>query len=353
MKQLIIKSNFSLESSLRLMKKSGEKCLVVSNNKNKLLGTVSDGDIRNALLKGYKISERIDKIYNKNPIFFYKKNINKNKIKNFFLNNKIDVIPVVDSFKKITDIILSKNLFLDELKRKYSKINAPVLIMAGGKGSRLQPLTSVLPKALVPIKGKSIIVEIIERFLKYEIKDFYISTNYKTEIIKSFFKGIKKNYKIKFIEEKKPLGTAGCLRFLYPKIKKDLIVSNCDILLDIDYNDFIKFHRSNKFDLSLVASNKSYTIPYGICELSKAGSFNQINEKPSYSFLVNTGFYLINKKILKLIPKEKFFDMNTLIEKVKKNDLKIGVFPISDEDWSDVGQLTDYIKFKNIFNEKD
>lgn len=214
--------------------------------------------------------------------------------------------------------------------------------MAGGKGTRLQPFTSILPKPLIPVQNKTMIEHIIEQFTEFGSNNFFLTINYKGKILKAFFDELDPKYKINYIEEKKPLGTAGSLYFLKNKIKTPFFVTNCDVIIKTNYSKLLKFHKEGKFDISLVASTKEYEIPYGTCELDKKGNLLQINEKPKYDFLVNSGLYLLNPEILKIVPKNKFYHITQLIEDSKKIGKKIGVYPINDDLWTDVGQWAEY-----------
>ena len=217
--------------------------------------------------------------------------------------------------------------------------------MAGGKGLRLNPFTKILPKPLVPLNDKTIIEHIIDKFVSFGIKNFTLTLNYKSKILKSFFKELKNtNITIKFLEEKKPLGTAGSLKLLKNKLPNNFFVSNCDVLIKADYKEIYDFHKKNKNIVTIVASTKELKIPYGVCKINKKGLLSQIDEKPSYNFLVNTGLYVINSKSLKLIPSGKRFDVNELINKIKKNKGRVGIFPINEKSWFDVGQWNEYEK---------
>ena len=216
--------------------------------------------------------------------------------------------------------------------------------MAGGKGDRLAPFTKVLPKPLIPINEKPVIEHIIEKFTLFGAKNFYLTVNYKSRILKSFFLELKPNYSVKFFDEIKPLGTVGGLKSHQKKFKNSFFVTNCDIIVDADYKDILNFHKINDYDITLVASATKYFIPYGICELDNTGHLMGIKEKPSYNFLANTGLYVLNPRVLKLIPKNKFFQMTELIKKAKKKKLRIGVYPINSQKWVDVGHWTEYKK---------
>ena len=219
-----------------------------------------------------------------------------------------------------------------------------VVILAGGKGTRLAPFTDVLPKPLLPLNKKTVIEHIIEKFTSVGVKDFYLSINYKSLILKSYFKELKPKYFVNFVKEKKPLGTAGSLKLVENKFKKPIFISNCDTIINTDYSEIYKFHIKNKFKITIVASAQEHIIPYGICELNSKGQLLGIDEKPRHNLFVNTGLYIIDPTVIKLIPKNKYFDITELIKKVRSKKLKVGVFPIDEDSWIDVGQLEDYRK---------
>jgi NDP-sugar pyrophosphorylase family protein len=225
---------------------------------------------------------------------------------------------------------------------KNIKLEIPIVIMAGGKGTRLDPFTRILPKALIPINDKTILELIIEKFLKYSVVKFHLSINHKAKIIKSYFEELQTNYSIEYLYESKPLGTAGGLKQLIGKVEKELLVTNCDIIIDTNYTAVLDHHRKNGNDITLVASQKQYVIPYGICEIENGGELIKINEKPEYSLLISTGMYILNSEILKYIPDNQFYHMTHLIEEVKKNRGKIGVYQINEDSWIDSGEWTEF-----------
>ena len=205
-----------------------------------------------------------------------------------------------------------------------------------------------MPNPLVPINDKPIIEHIIERFTNFGCTNFHITVNYKARILKAYFDELDPDYLVSFINENKPLGTAGSLQYLEGKFDKPFFVTNCDIIIKANYMNLYKFHQEGGYDVSLVASAKEYIIPYGTCELNGEGHLSQINEKPHYDFLINTGLYLLNPNILELIPKNKFYHITHLIEDAKKQGKKVGVFPIDDEAWIDVGQWAEYKKVMEL-----
>ena len=345
MKNLFIKPKSNIKNALKQMSKIGEKCLVVVDNKNELLGTLSDGDVRKAILKGRFHKNKINEFYQKKPTFLRKDNYSLGQAKNIFLKKRIDVIPVVDESKKIIDVLTFENIFSKSKKSQYDhKFLKTVVIMAGGKGVRLEPFTNVLPKPLVPINEKPVIEHIIERFNKNKISNFFITLSYKSKILKAFFQEIKPEFKLSFIDEPKPLGTAGGLSLLVGKIKKPFLVTNCDTIINVNFDDLMSFHISNNNDITLVVSSKEYVIPYGTCKLTKTGYLKKIIEKPKFDFFVNVGLYVLNPNLIKLIPKNKKYDMTDLIQRAKRKKKQVGVYPIDEESWIDVGQWSEYHK---------
>lgn len=346
MKSINILSSESIRSALQKISKSGTKCIAVVDNKNKLLGTLSDGDIRRAILKKAKLSKSISSIYNKKPFYFIENQYSLEKIKKYFLNNKIDIIPVVNNRNQLVKIINWNEIFKNNKVLKKIK-DLQVVIMAGGKGTRLKPFTNILPKPLIPIKDNTAIELIIENLISYGLDNFTISIHEKSEIIKAFFHELQPKYKVNFIKEPKPLGTIGSLKLLKKNnLKNNILVTNCDILSNFDLIDFYNFHKDNHFDLTMVASEKRFEIPYGVCKIFNEGTLKSVEEKPSFDFLVNIGIYIINKKIINLVPKNKLFNANELINRAKKKGFKVGVFPVSESNWQDTGQWSEFSKIK-------
>ena len=350
MKDLIIKKDNTIIEALKKIGKSAEKNLIVTDDQNKLLGILSDGDLRRAILKKKKLTDKIDKVYNKKSFYFYENELNIENVKKKFIEKKIFFVPVVDNKKIIKDILTWDKVFSKKNSEKIYKRNIPVVIMAGGKGTRLEPFTKVLPKPLIPIDDKPVIEHIIDSFTKYGSKNFFISLNYKSKILKSFFEELNPPYSIKYLEENIPLGTAGALYFLKDKMKSDFYVTNSDIILKIDHSDLYDFHKKNKNDITIVVVAKEFEIPYGTCEINSKGELNTIKEKPKFNFLINSGLYLFNHKILNHLKKDKKLDMNELIQSLIKKGKKIKIFPVTEKMWIDVGQWVEYKKIVDKLN---
>ncbi len=355
LKKFLINKDRKIKDALKLIDKNGEKtCLVYDKNK-KLFGSLTDGDIRRKILrKGKSINEKIYKFCNRKTIFIKEGKINKRKIKRIFLSKKIEILPLINRNERITKIILKSDIFKRVQRKKFNKSilsKIKVVVMAGGKGQRLDPITRIFPKPLVPIKDKTAIENIIDSFSKFGVRKFFFVVNYKADLIKAYFKN--KNFmgkKIVYINESKPLGTAGGLEKLRGKIKGNFVVTNCDVIFDFNFNELIKTHINKKNDLTLVTSNQTSILPYGVCKINSQNELIKIHEKPKYKHLITTGLYILNSSILKLIPKNKLLDMNQLIEISKINKKKIGIFKIKQKNWQDIGQLQEYKKKVNLLS---
>ena len=341
---ITVNSYITIRHAMKKLGQTGEKCLVVIDEKNTMLGTLSDGDLRKAILKGSGVGDYISDIYCQKPTVFVKGKYSTKDVKKLFIKNKFDLIPVVDDKGKLSDILLWETVFKNDKNRQNEKLDVPVVIMAGGKGTRLEPFTKVLPKPLVPIHDKPVIEHIIERFVKVGVNEFILTINHKARILKAFFEELRPDYSIDFVEEQDPRGTAGSLKLLEGRFSEPFVVTNCDIIIKADYLDLYAFHQKNSYDITLVASMKNYIIPYGTCELNGEGHLKKINEKPEFDFLANTGLYVLNPDVLQLIRADKLYDITHLIEDAQNDGKKIGVYPIDDEAWIDVGQWADYQK---------
>jgi len=345
---ITIKPRDNLRKALKNLYKSGLRCLVVIDDKKILKGTLSDGDVRATIIKGAKLNDKIEGIYNKKPSILFE-NYNTESAKKILIKKKITILPIVDINKKLINIF-----YLNKKKRlKKFKHNLPIVLMAGGKGVRMKPFTSILPKPLIPIKGKPVMVRILDQFMKYGADKIFAMINYKSEIIKAFFKEIDYKFNISFIEERKPLGTAGSLYFLKGKKHKNYLITNCDTIINFDPKKFITDHISSKSDITILTSNIDVTIPYGVCLTDNKNNFLGLNEKPKTNYLINIGVYLINRKVLNLITKEKYLDFDELIKLAKKKKYKINTFQVSQKSWKDIGQWELYRSAVKFFNQKD
>lgn len=341
--KLLIKGDLSIKKAMKKMSEIGQKVLFVADEYDRLIGSLSDGDIRKWILAGGELSEISENICNKKPKVI-EEDYKRAEVKHLMLTLLIESVPVVDNNNKVLKILVWEDVFSDRVPKQKVKIDLPVVIMAGGKGTHLDPFTRILPKPLIPIGDKTIIEIIMDKFHEYRINNFFVSVNHKSRMIKSYFEETSNNYQIDYIEEEKPLGTVGGLKYLKGKIKGSFLVTNCDIIVEADCAEIVRFHQERDNDMTLVVSCRHYVIPYGVCEIQNGGILKKINEKPEQNLLVNTGMYLMKEKLINLIPKNKQFDINELIEKAQAKGLKIGVYPISEDAWIDIGQWEEYRK---------
>ena len=336
----IITDKANIKIAMNKLQSTSKRCLVVVDKKLKLLGTLSDGDIRRSLLKGSSLKSSIKNIYNKKPY-----TVNENELHNYNHQIKVkelDLIPVINNNKKLIKIIF-KNQILSTNKSNELR-DIPVFIMAGGKGTRMVPFTKILPKPLLPINETTVIESIIQKYNNYGCKNFFLSLNYKAKLLQNYIEETKLNkIKINFIHEKIPLGTAGSIYYIKNKVNKSFFLCNCDTLIDTDFSDVYDFHRKNNFDITIIAAMKNTSLPYGVCKFDENNNLIKIEEKPTAQLIVNTGSYVLSKKIPKLIKsKSKMINMDELIKLAKKKNFKIGVYPIESRLWQDVGEWEEY-----------
>lgn len=340
--KLIISPQTSIKEAMKNISRNHERVLFVINPEKKLMGSVTDGDIRRALLNGIGFECPVYEIMYKSPRSVQIDDIRyRDKAKKFMKKERHYAIPVLDKSDKIIDILSWYDFFEDHPSESLiiEPLSNPVIIMAGGKGTRLDPLTKILPKPLIPIDDQPIIEKIMARFHKDGFRNFILTLNYKKELIKTYFKENSSPYKITFIEERDYLGTAGSLGLLKNQIQETFFVSNCDTILDTNLRNILRWHEGEKAIISLVGCHKEMVIPYGTLDM-KEGHLKQIHEKPKFDFLINTGVYIMEPEALKFISEEEDLDMNKLIERVAQHG-KITVFPLY-EGWFDLGQWHDY-----------
>ena len=351
MKNITIHPEATIKEAMEALDKTAEKVLLVVDDSQKLIGALTDGDIRRYILKEQDLIGAIENAYHRNAIFVFQEDYDEEKIKELLRQNKIDLIPILNRNHEIVDFVTWQKAFGNNRRENVQNLDVPVVIMAGGKGTRLEPFTRVLPKPLIPVGDKPVIDHIIDRFRAYGISEFYLTIHHKAKIIRAYFEENEPDYSIGFAEEGEPRGTAGSLNLIADKLDRPFFVSNCDVVIETDYADLYRFHMQNKYDITLVASTKQFNIPYGICELNDEGSLERIKEKPEYNFLVNTGLYVLNPAVLELIPENKLFHITHLIDEVKKNKGTIGVYPVSEKAWIDVGQWAEYRKALKVMED--
>lgn len=317
--------------------------MFVVDDEQVLLGSLTDGDVRRWILGGGELDSLVDSVCNRDPLVLHDSSIS-DEIRDEMTAKGITYVPVVDESRRVVEVRSWQQIFGGEpaVVKERAQLDMPVAIMAGGFGTRMSPFTSVLPKPLIPIGGRTVIELIVDKFTAYGADEFYLSVNYKSKIIKSYFEELEPNYSVKYVDEDKPLGTAGSLRQLAGRVEGDLMVTNCDVLVSADLADLARHHVEKRNDITMVVSLKNYRIPYGVCEIENGGLLRAIREKPQFDFLVNTGLYVLRSGVLDLIPEGEVFHFTDLISAVKAGGGRVGVYPISDRAWMDTGEWAEY-----------
>jgi len=339
--KLLIDEKKSILDAMRQLNQAGTRCLFVIKKKKKFKGTITDGDLRRYILKVKNFDIKVEKTYNKNSFYVFKNKISNNtRLKLFLDKNKNLLVPVLNQNKEPIDYLEYS------FSKKSDEFNNLVLVMAGGKGLRMRPFTYVLPKSLMPVNKKPMILNIFDKFKKFNFNNFLVSIRADEKILNSYLNQFEKKYKISYLKEKKPLGSGGCLRQI-KKQKEPYFVINCDTLIQINPVKLLNFHKERNSILTIVACLKSHKIPYGQCDADKNGFLKSIKEKPSNKILTNVGMYVIDPKINKFLPKQDSFNMDVLINSLLSSKKKISIFPIQENDWKDTGNLKDYFDVIN------
>ena len=339
---LKIESDKSLTDALKKMDVVGKKLLMVFS-RGQFIGLLSIGDLQRAIINNIDLITHVGEIL-REDIVVADEGESIESIKSKMLQIRAEFMPVVNDRREIVKVIFWEDLFGSPILPPKKQFHVPVVIMAGGLGSRLKPLTNVIPKPLIPINEKTIIEHIFDRFREHGCDSFYISVNYKAELIEYYLDEQNLPYNIVYFKENVPMGTAGSLSLLKGKIKDTFFVSNCDILIEEDYSEILEYHKRNNNEITIVAALKSYNIPYGTIKSGEKGELKELIEKPCFTFKINSGMYILEPHLIDEIPNDKFFHITQLIEKVKNRRGRVGVFPVSEKSWKDIGEWSVYLK---------
>ncbi|MCJ8327986.1 MAG: nucleotidyltransferase family protein [Campylobacterales bacterium] len=341
-KNLILKKDSTIKEALEIIDSGAMKIALVLNEKEQLIGTLSDGDIRRGLLKSLTLDDSIESIIFRTPTVCYVEDT-KEKILDIAIKNKVYQIPIVDKDMKILGIEE-----VDELLRVKEKDNK-VVLMVGGLGTRLRPLTDHTPKPMLKVGNKPILETIILNFKKYGFVNIILCVSYKAEIIEEYFgDGSSFGVNIEYIHEDKRMGTAGALSLIRDKLKKDFFVMNGDLLTNINFEHMMDYHLVNKSISTMGVREYDFQVPYGVVNLDNENIIS-IDEKPLHKFFVSAGIYVLGKEVLDYIPNDEFYDMPTLFETLIKDKKKCISFPIR-EYWLDIGRLEEFEKANNEYH---
>lgn len=344
---IIIQTSSSIIDALHQMDRVKHKMLFAFNGEA-FFTIVTIGDLQRAIISNPDLSIPIKEILHPNEKTFCNVNQSLKEIKEEMLSIRCELMPVLDNDGNLVKVYEWEKLFGTEKKISKDFINLPVVIMAGGKGTRLKPITNVIPKPLIPVGEKTILEEILDQFEGIGCQQFYMSVNYKSDMMRFYLDQLDHKYQIEFFEETKPLGTIGSVSLLKGKINTPFFVSNCDIVIDQDYRDVYEYHQNNKNDITVVTAVKSIRIPYGVIETGADGLMTGLKEKPEHTYMINTGVYLLNPELINEIPEGDFFHITHLMEKVKNCGGRVGCYPVSEGSWHDMGEWPEYLKMINV-----
>ena len=341
-----IPTNISILQALRQMDANGVKLLMTFEGET-FIGILTIGDIQRAIINNVSLDSPISTIIEKSKKYC-RPDEDRESVRKKMLELRAECMPVVDERDNLVDVYFWEGLFKHSETQHREKIDLPVVIMAGGKGTRLKPLTNVIPKPLVPVGDKTILEVILDQFEGIGCYKFYMSVNYKADMIKYYLSQLDHKYDIEFFMEDTPLGTIGSVSLLKDKITSPFFVSNCDSINEQDYRDVYDYHVNNNNDMTIVTMVKSLKIPYGVIETREDGLMVALHEKPEQTYMVNTGVYILNPECIDEIPQGKFFHITHLMEKVKTRGGRVGCFPVSEHAWKDMGEWPEYLKMIKV-----
>lgn len=341
MENVFIKEDDSILDAMRTFDASGRKTAFIVDEDKKLLAAVSEGDVRRFILSGGDLNDPVKNIANYKPRSL--KEDERDDAYDFLRRHNIQGLPIVDENGIVIDTVFwSENHY-----KKQSELSCPVVMMAGGKGTRLYPYTRILPKPLIPVGEKPIAELIMDSFSEYGIDRMILVVNHKKNMIKSYFGEVEKPYTIEYVDEDTPLGTGGGLSLLRGKVDETFILTNCDILIEEDYSKIYAHHKAEGNVITMVCSLRNFQVAYGVVEFGEHGNITDMKEKPEFSFFTNTGIYIVEPEVIDYIKDGEFIGFPDIINRLKDDGKKVGVYPINENTWMDMGQLDELGKMEN------
>ena len=338
LQKFIGNGNLTLAEAMQKIDANTSGILFLVDSAAKLIGCITDGDIRRFLLAGGKLDAPVMKAANRNPKFAFSE---EEALQLYHKKNYI-VIPIVDIEKHVTNLYNGE----ENITKERAALSIPVVINAGGRGTRLDPFTRVLPKPLIPVGDLPIIEHIMKEFQSYSCEQFHIIVNYKKELMKAYFTESENKYDISWYDEEMPLGTGGGLSLLRGRLNETFFFTNCDNLLQANYERMLEFHRENGNVITMVCAYKNFSIPYGVIEMGVNGKIESMKEKPLVSFLTNTGIYIVEPEVLDDIEDNVAIGFPDVVDRQRQKGRKVAVFPVSESEWMDMGQLDELEKMR-------
>lgn len=337
---LLIEESATIKEAVERLERVRCKVVYVVDN-GKLIASVSDGDVRRYALGDGDTGLPLKHIANFHPSFLLR--YDRSKIDELFQAREVYSVPIVNYNGEVVEVVFRDGR---RIRRDYC-LNCPVVMMAGGKGTRLFPYTKILPKALIPIGEIPISERIINNFADYGCRRFYMVVNHKKKMIQSYFEGLEKPYEIEYVEEETYLGTGGGLCLLKNRIEEDFFLVNCDIIIDADYGEIYNYHKKNGNYITIVAAKYKHVVPYGVLSLDGEGNCVELTEKPESDYLINTGMYMVCRDLIESMPQNEEISFPEIIDRCKAEEKKIGAYVIEESAYMDMGQLEEMDRMKN------
>ena len=344
----IVQANATIIQTMRRMDECMTKLLLVFEGEQ-FIGIITNGDLQRAIIAHFPFDTAIKHVIHNESKRYAHVGDDRERIKGWMMEKRAELMPIVDVQGHLVDVVFWDEVLTEQPSNdNRPKIDLPVVIMAGGKGTRLKPITNVIPKPMVPVGDKTIMEVIMDQFEGIGCRKFYMSVNYKADMMKYYLQQLDHKYDIEFFMEDKPLGTIGSVALLKDKIKTPFFVSNCDSINEQDYRDVWDYHVNNHNDMTIVTMVKSFKIPYGVIETGENGLMTALKEKPEQTYQVNTGVYILNPELIDEIPQGEFFHITDLMTVVQARGGRVGCFPVSESSWRDMGEWPEYLRMINV-----
>lgn len=338
--ELIIDENSIILEAMERLDKVAKKVLFIEKD-NKLTASLTDGDIRRWIMAKGGLDAPVKNAANYNPKYLI--GAKRKEAVTYMKRYSIEALPILNKDHKIINVVLWND---NDIMEKREPLNVPVVVMAGGLGTRLYPYTKILPKPLIPVGDIPIAEHIINRFHEFGCNQFHMILNHKKNMIKAYFNEIDRDYSIDYFDEELPLGTGGGLSLLKGKIDSTFILTNCDILISEDILKIYRLHKEQQNIITMICSLKNFRIPYGVVEIGSNGEIETMKEKPSISYFTNTGCYIVEPEVIESLEENKSIGFPDIIQAYKDKGKKVGVYPISENSWLDMGQIDELEKMK-------
>ena len=341
-----VPEDMPLRQGLDILNETGLQILFVLGNDGQLVGVITDGDVRRSLLRDASLHVALGEISNKDFLSLREGEIY--TATDLIRKAPLTKLPVLDSHGKVTDVITSDAIFRQDTELS----NVPVVVMAGGQGTRLSPLTRILPKPLMPVGEQTMLEKIMSTLATQGFCDFRVIISYKRELIKSYFSELGSPFDLEFIDEDSPLGTAGGLSLLKGRLNTSFVLTNCDIVAELQYSGLMEWHRDHNAHLTILGVRKRVDIPYGVIKIDENFRVVEIEEKPFYNNVIVSGIYVVDPEVLEVVPQGESLGMDGLIRLLIDRGMRVTCYPI-ESGWFDMGQFEEYRNLLKHFDSPD